>query len=53
MTERLSLSIFTTEADRKPIFAVQFRKHFEAEELLTDEALLVQLRITRSRAYLF
>jgi hypothetical protein len=48
MTERLSLSIFTIEVDRKPIFAAQFRKHSEAEELLTDEALLDQLRMVRS-----
>jgi hypothetical protein len=48
MTERLSQSIFAIEADRKPIFAVQFRKHSEAEELLADEALLDQLRMTRS-----
>jgi hypothetical protein len=44
----LSLSIFTIEADRKPIFAVQFRKHSEAEALLIDEALLDQLRMLRS-----
>jgi hypothetical protein len=48
MTERLSLSIFTTEVDRKAIFAVQFRKHSDAEELFTDEALLDQLRMVRS-----
>jgi hypothetical protein len=48
MTERLSQSIFTIEVDRKPVFAVQFRKHSEAEALLTDEALLDQLRMTRS-----
>jgi hypothetical protein len=48
MTERHSQSIFTIEVDRKPVFAVQFRNHSEAEALLTDEALLNQLRITRS-----
>jgi hypothetical protein len=48
MTERLSQSIFTIEVDRKPVFAVQFKKHSEAEALLTDEALLNQLRMVRS-----
>jgi hypothetical protein len=48
MTERLSQSIFTVEVDRNPVFAVQFRKHSEAEALLTDEALLDQLRVLRS-----
>jgi hypothetical protein len=48
MTERLSLSIFTIEVDRKAVYAVQFSKHSEAEELLTDEALLDQLRMVRS-----
>jgi hypothetical protein len=48
MTERLSQSISTIEVDRKPVFAVQLRKHSEAEALLTDEGLLDQLRITRS-----
>jgi hypothetical protein len=48
MTERLSQSIFTVEVDRNPVFAVQFRKHSEAEALLTDEALLDQLRMLRS-----
>jgi hypothetical protein len=48
MTEGRSLSIFTIEADRKPVLAVQFRKPSEAEALLTDEALLDQLRMLRS-----
>lgn len=48
MIERLSQSIFAIEVDRKPVFAVQFRKHSEAEALLTDEALLDQLRMARS-----
>jgi hypothetical protein len=48
MTGRQSLSIFTIEVDRRPIFAVQFKKHSEAEALLTDEALLDQLRMVGS-----
>jgi hypothetical protein len=48
MTERLSQSIFTIEADRTPVFAVQFRKHSEAAALLTDEALLDPVRMVRS-----
>ena len=48
MTGRQYHSIFTIEVDRRPIFAVQFRKHSEAEALLTDQALLDQLRVVRS-----
>ena len=48
MTGRLSLSIFTVEVDRNPIFAVQCRKYSEAEAILTDEALWDQLRLLRS-----
>ncbi len=48
MTARQSLSILVIEVDRKPIFAVQFRKHSEAEAVLIDEALLDQMRIVRS-----
>jgi hypothetical protein len=48
MSERLSLSIFTIEADRNPIFAVQCRKHSEAEVILTDGALLAQMNLVRS-----
>ena len=48
MTERLSLSIFTIEADRHPIFAVQCRKHSEAETFLADEGLRDQLGLVRS-----
>jgi hypothetical protein len=48
VTGRQYHSIFTIEVDRRPIFAVQFRKHSEAEALLTDQALLDQLRMVRS-----
>jgi hypothetical protein len=48
VTGRQYHSIFTIEVDRRPIFAVQFRKHSEAEALLTDQALLDQLRVVRS-----
>ena len=37
MNDQLSLSIFTIEVDRKPIFAIQSRKHSEAEKVLADE----------------
>lgn len=48
MTGRLSLSIFTIEVDRNPIFAVQCRKHSEAEAILADQPLRDQLRLVRS-----
>jgi hypothetical protein len=48
VTGRQYHSIFTIEVDRRAIFAVQFRKHSEAEALLTDQALLDQLRVVRS-----
>jgi hypothetical protein len=48
MTDRLSLSIFTIEADRNPILAVQCRKHSEAEAILGDEAIRDRLRLMRS-----
>jgi hypothetical protein len=48
MNNPLSLSIFTIEVDRKPVFAVQCRKHSEAEALLTDESIRDQLSLVRS-----
>ena len=48
MSEPLSLSIFTVEVDRKPVFAVQSRKHAEAEAVLADENIRHQLRSIRS-----
>jgi hypothetical protein len=48
MSETLSLSTFTIEADRNPVFAVQCKKHFEAEAILADGALLAQLNLVRS-----
>ncbi len=48
MSETLSLSTFTIEADRNPVFAVQCKKHSEAEAILADGALLAQLNLVRS-----
>jgi hypothetical protein len=36
-SDQLSLSIFTIEVDRMPVFAIQSRKHSEAEAVLADE----------------
>ncbi len=40
----LSLSIFTVEVDRVPIFAVQGKWQGQAEKILADEAVREQLR---------
>ena len=40
----LSLSIFTVEIDRVPTYAIQGRKHSEAEATLADETVRKQLR---------
>jgi hypothetical protein len=40
----LSLSVFTVEIDRVPIYAIQGRKHSEAEAILADESVREQLR---------
>jgi hypothetical protein len=43
MNDPLSLSIFTIEVDRTPVFAIECRKHSEAEALVTDESIRDQL----------
>jgi hypothetical protein len=48
MSETLSLSIFTIEADRKPIFAFAAKRHQEAEALCADERVLTKLRSVSS-----
>lgn len=44
----LSLSVFTVEVDRVPIFAIQGRKQLEAETILADEGVREQLRLITS-----
>jgi hypothetical protein len=48
MSEPLSLSIFTIEADRKPILAFAAKKYDEAEMFFRDEGLRAKLRLTIS-----
>ena len=48
MTEPLSLSIFTIEADRKPVLAFAAKKHHEAEAFCADERVLTKLKSVRS-----
>jgi hypothetical protein len=48
MSETLSLSIFTIEADRKPILAFAARKHEDAEAFCADERVLTKLRSAKS-----
>jgi hypothetical protein len=48
MTEAFSLSIFTIEADRKPILAFAAKKNQEAEAFRADERVLTKLRSVSS-----
>ena len=48
MSETLSLSIFTIEADRKPVLAFAAKKHHEAEAFRADERVLTKLRSATS-----
>jgi hypothetical protein len=48
MSEPLSLSIFTIEADRKPILAFAAKKCEEAETFFRDEGLRTKFRLTIS-----
>jgi len=48
MNGKPSLSVFTIEVDRKPVFAIQCRKHSEAESILADESLRGQMRLVKS-----
>jgi hypothetical protein len=48
MSETLSLSIFTIEADRKPLLALAAKKHHEAENFCGDERVRAKLRSVRS-----
>jgi hypothetical protein len=50
MSEALSLSIFTIEADRKPLLAFAAKKHQDAEAFCADERVLTKLRSIRSSA---
>jgi hypothetical protein len=48
MSDGPALSIFTIEVDRKPVFAIQSRKHSEAEAFQADENIRHQLSLLRS-----
>jgi hypothetical protein len=48
MSDGNTLSIFTIEVDRKPVFAIQSKKHSEAEAILADENIRHQLSLLRS-----
>ena len=48
MSETLSLSIFTIEADCKPLLAFAGKKHQEAEAFCADERVLTKLRSVSS-----
>ena len=48
MSETPSLSIFTIEADRKPLLAFGAKKYREAEAFCADERVLTKLRSIRS-----
>jgi hypothetical protein len=44
MTGELSLSVFTVEIDRVPIFAIRGKWQSQAEKVLADEGVREQLR---------
>jgi hypothetical protein len=48
VSETHSLSIFTIEADRKPLLAFAARKYQEAEAFCADERVLTKLRSVKS-----
>jgi hypothetical protein len=48
MSETLSFSIFTIEADRKPLIAFATKKYQEAEAFCRDERVRTKLRSLRS-----
>jgi hypothetical protein len=48
MSEPLSLSIFTIEADRKPVLAFAARKYEEADTFFRDERVRTKLRSANS-----
>jgi hypothetical protein len=48
MSETLSLSIFTIEADSKPLLAFTAKKHQEAVAFCADERVIAKLRSVRS-----
>jgi hypothetical protein len=48
MTEPLSLSIFTIEADRKPVLAFAAKKFEEADAFFRDERVRTKLRSANS-----
>jgi hypothetical protein len=48
MIEPLSLSIFTIEADRRPILAFPAKKHTDAEAFFRDERVRTKLRLAIS-----
>jgi hypothetical protein len=48
MSEELSLSIFTIEADRKPILAFSAKKYQKAEAFCADERIRTKLKSVSS-----
>lgn len=48
MRDKLSLSVFTIETDRKPLLAFAAKKHHEAEAFCADERVRSKLRSVRS-----
>ena len=48
MSDKLSLSIFTVEVDRKPVIAFRCRTYSEAETIGFDERLRTKLSTVKS-----
>jgi hypothetical protein len=50
MKETLSLSIFTIEADRKPLLAFAAKKYQEAEAFCEDDRVLLERHLQTLQA---
>jgi hypothetical protein len=48
MTDRLSISTFTIEVDRRPTIVFKAKKYAEAEAICEDEELRAKLRLLKS-----
>lgn len=48
MSGTLSLTVFTIEADRKPLLSFEAKRHQEVEDFCADERVRAKLRSVRS-----
>ena len=53
MSEPFQLSVFTIEADRRPIIVFAAKKHEDAETFISDERIRTQLQTTTTQGVAF